>query len=821
MLLDTITVALCQLMLVSFFIYAVWLAFKLLASGSNEFLATLLSSFVAAFGFLVGSLILLALVFWTRQKQSSGGRFGIYVALLGTCPLIVAVSAWSLVPNRDSFTGPSVNTANERNSISAGEFGLSTKKSFYNNRVAAKPVAKKPVDYVDYESGSQLLWGKSVDFWVRKLRSGSTTAIVNLGNEKKIVSLEDAGDRALEIWERGARDEDAASRVLSSMNLIGDETPWKWRVFVAMLDNPDSSYWGSELGAVFGNGDGTSAIDGLLKLDSASQRLSAKFVEEKVGMVVQSRSIDNLAFIVQCGEFLRSLGKRLPEDIVDYVVDVWPEAKASRFADQLFCSLAHQGKPGISTLIELAAANQYGGNEFLNQYREIMSQANEEAVAQVVLELSSSQPDRRFVAAQLARLADNSEKLYRHRKEVQSALGQLLDQSDLQTLQVLVPVIARLDDDSMELVEALNAMADSRAKQIALNVLTRMPRLPFEGNRIIVGHLVKGIPSQQRTALQVVRAHRLDSPEVIDLVVKLIETPATSRSAVETLGSLGPSASAAVESLKPLLAVKDRDMRFAAAMALWSINREAQSITPTLIDLLEDADPDVRLAAIKALWSINRDASLVLPTVIDLLEQDHETKTTSYLCFLLREMGSAAMPALEALRRLETHQDQGVRKTVALTIHELELHRVAEYQHRKQGDVDSSEMNFLVAQSGDRLMLSIRRSRSRCAIAMLDQNFAKVTEHVARSNNSAITFSSAKTADIRKRTTFIVFAIGSGGVDLKVPSNFDEWQERIQGFDQVAEQLESLRPGEVRSFSNWTFAIPQWPEDSRSDDLVE
>jgi HEAT repeat protein len=74
-----------------------------------------------------------------------------------------------------------------------------------------------------------------------------------------------------------------------------------------------------------------------------------------------------------------------------------------------------------------------------------------------------------------------------------------------------------------------------------------------------------------------------------------------------TLGCLGTLGAAAVPALKALLNAKDREVRLAAAKALWNITNNAEVVVPTLVSLLDiswTADADSSEARRKFLQTV-------------------------------------------------------------------------------------------------------------------------------------------------------------------------------------------------------------------------
>ena len=104
LLIDTLIVALCQVMSVALIGYFIWLAFTLLTSGSSEYVESVSSSTPASFVFLGGSMMIVLLVLVRRRTEPTTGKLGIYLGLIGLCPVIVVASVWILYPKNDLLT---------------------------------------------------------------------------------------------------------------------------------------------------------------------------------------------------------------------------------------------------------------------------------------------------------------------------------------------------------------------------------------------------------------------------------------------------------------------------------------------------------------------------------------------------------------------------------------------------------------------------------------------------------------------------------------------------------------------------------------------
>jgi HEAT repeat protein len=123
------------------------------------------------------------------------------------------------------------------------------------------------------------------------------------------------------------------------------------------------------------------------------------------------------------------------------------------------------------------------------------------------------------------------------------------------------------------------------------------------------------------------------------------------RTAAESLGGLGPAASAAALDLVRLLRDTDPGVRQAAADALGRIGSAASAVIPDLIKLLGHPKADVRGAAAYALGGLGPAASAAIPDLIRLLH-DPDKELQGLAAYALGRVGPAAAAAAPDLVRL-------------------------------------------------------------------------------------------------------------------------------------------------------------------------
>lgn len=135
------------------------------------------------------------------------------------------------------------------------------------------------------------------------------------------------------------------------------------------------------------------------------------------------------------------------------------------------------------------------------------------------------------------------------------------------------------------------------------------------------------------------------------------------------LAKLGPAAKEAVPALAEALADPDRRVRVHSAKALSEVGIDAQPAVHALIIALKETDPDGRYYVIKTLSKLDLDASHA-PAVpgLTLALKDENPKTRYFAIKCLKDLGSAAQPALPALKGMATDADKEVRDAAASAV---------------------------------------------------------------------------------------------------------------------------------------------------------
>lgn len=185
--------------------------------------------------------------------------------------------------------------------------------------------------------------------------------------------------------------------------------------------------------------------------------------------------------------------------------------------------------------------------------------------------------------------------------------------------------------------------------------------------------------------------------------------------AIQVLGRIGSAARDAIPGLERALQSDEDELRGAAAVALWRIDRRAGQAVPVLVQLLRgrpvglvapgraeaeswvrvaaaealgtlgaeakaavpalraalhDKDGSLRIAAAAALWRVGEDSAAALPVLLGALrhrDQDYRREAAE----ALGRLGSLAAPAALALQEALEDIDPGVRRTAAAALRQI------------------------------------------------------------------------------------------------------------------------------------------------------
>jgi len=124
-------------------------------------------------------------------------------------------------------------------------------------------------------------------------------------------------------------------------------------------------------------------------------------------------------------------------------------------------------------------------------------------------------------------------------------------------------------------------------------------------------------------------------------------SPKVRRQVLETLGSIGEPAGAAVPLLATKLQDPDEPVRRAAADALGKMGAASKSAVPALRAALRDTSGTVRAAAAVALVRVDAPALEAIPTLVAAISRE-PGEETAYItvCVAAPEISPAAVPAV-------------------------------------------------------------------------------------------------------------------------------------------------------------------------------
>jgi HEAT repeat protein len=130
-------------------------------------------------------------------------------------------------------------------------------------------------------------------------------------------------------------------------------------------------------------------------------------------------------------------------------------------------------------------------------------------------------------------------------------------------------------------------------------------------------------------------------PALIEIANRNI-SPASQCRAIESLGSIGPSAKEAVPSLLGWATNADSEVRDHAITALVEIHAEPYRVCALLINALHDPSPVVQINALVALANFGPNAKLAVPALVEFLNAHDDATSRS-----LRSLTANALKAID------------------------------------------------------------------------------------------------------------------------------------------------------------------------------
>ncbi len=229
-------------------------------------------------------------------------------------------------------------------------------------------------------------------------------------------------------------------------------------------------------------------------------------------------------------------------------------------------------------------------------------------------------------------------------REAVPSLIQSLKGKTARTPEVVIKVLGQIGPDAKEAVPVLaTALSDPKLRREALEAL------------FAIGPAAKeAIPAMRRAIRDTV-----DESPFSGVVVQ----------GWERLGE------DAVPLILEFLDEKEPVSLFQSATALGKIGPPAKQTVPLLIRALKHSDRDVRIAAAQALWRIEKSTAGV-PVLAELLHEDLKDRDTPQLvksaATVLGEMGPAAKPALPALEKVLPGKYFGTAEVVKQAIRQID-----------------------------------------------------------------------------------------------------------------------------------------------------
>jgi HEAT repeat protein len=155
-----------------------------------------------------------------------------------------------------------------------------------------------------------------------------------------------------------------------------------------------------------------------------------------------------------------------------------------------------------------------------------------------------------------------------------------------------------------------------------------------------------------------------DAEAAVPALITALAKPALRREAVITLGKIGPHAAAAIPALVAALQDGSPEIRVEAAVALKRMGPAAAGAVTVLIAALGDRDREVRDAAAAALGVIGPRAQAAGPALVEMAARDASVAASEALA----NIGAGADIAIQQLERLIRSEDRTIHTRAALAL---------------------------------------------------------------------------------------------------------------------------------------------------------
>ena len=163
----------------------------------------------------------------------------------------------------------------------------------------------------------------------------------------------------------------------------------------------------------------------------------------------------------------------------------------------------------------------------------------------------------------------------------------------------------------------------------------------------------------------------LTREKAMRLCSKQLKESSYAETALRNAGQLG------VAALMEALEASDAIIREKAARTLGCLREEAGEAVAALRAALADKDKNVRLAAAKALWNVSKDAEIVAPVLVDLLEEhgaaiadatESRRRNLQNVIEALQRVGPPAEVAIPALIKLTKDANRLIRESAVSAV---------------------------------------------------------------------------------------------------------------------------------------------------------
>lgn len=170
--------------------------------------------------------------------------------------------------------------------------------------------------------------------------------------------------------------------------------------------------------------------------------------------------------------------------------------------------------------------------------------------------------------------------------------------------------------------------------------------------------------AQKLAAIDTLGSQGEKAAAAVDPLVTLLKdsSPEVAAHAAHALGQIGVASDATLEGLVGLTGSSDPTVRQQAVAALFKLHPGHEKLQPIFVKMLDDADPAVRLRVMNALTDVGKP---IVPRLIPALKNDQAAK---WVCLILRNLGPDAAEAAPALANIVKNKQSTVRAEALLAL---------------------------------------------------------------------------------------------------------------------------------------------------------